>query len=531
MIKKKIFFLAIFILVFSLYINYFSGYVGILPIDSFAFFDTGYLVLQGYHPFKDFWITTGFLVDYFQAFFFKVWGLGWGSYVLHAAFLNCIFALSLFIYFIKNNLNIYISSLYAISASILFYPTIGTPFAYHHSYFFSVLSILLLSLIIKKSSNLLWFFLPVSMLVSFLCMQTPAAYINLLILLFIVTIFLRQKNISNIVYFVLGSLTSLLVFFLYFKFTQVPLQSFIEQYILFPLTIGSDRITNSSNAYLTLDSKFSFKSIFGDFKFIHIIFIVLFYSIFIKFKLRINLKSDKIFEILILISIATFVFIFNQLVTANQIYIFSLIPLLAGFTNIGVNEYLKKKKYFSIFLIAVVLIATIKYHERFNVNRKFIDLENINLNKAVNGNKIDKKFNNLRWITKHHPNNITDEIKNINKTIQILREDKRNKMVISHYQIFSVILEENLNNPNRWYTSDGNSYPLENHKYFIFYKKFINNKIKDKEIDVIYLVDSSGNGGLKISNFKKYLHDICFMDEYIIKNVLSAHTIIKCTSK
>ena len=104
-------------------------------------------------------------------------------------------------------------------------------------------------------------------------------------------------------------------------------------------------------------------------------------------------------------------------------------------------------------------------------------------------------------------------------------------MVISHYQIFSVILEENLNNPNRWYTSGGNSYPLENHKYFIFYKKFINNKIKDKEIDVIYLVDSSGNGELKISNFKKYLHDICFMDEYIIKNVLSSHTIIKCTSK
>ena len=531
MIKKKIVFSAIFISIFSIYINYVSGYVGILPIDSFAFFDTGYLILQGYHPFKDFWITTGFLVDYFQAFFFKVWGVKWGSYVLHAAFLNCIFSLSIFIFFIKNNLNVYLSSLYAISGSILFYPTIGTPFAYHHSYLFSVISVLLLSLIIKKSSNLLWFFLPVSMLVSFLCMQTPAAYINLLILLFIVSIFFRQKNISNIIYFICGSFTSLLLFLIYFKLTHVPLQSFIEQYILFPLTIGSDRITNNSNAFVKLSSKFTLKSIFIDFKLIHIIFIVLLYSIFIKFKLKINLKADKTFEILILISIAIFIFIFNQLVTANQIFIFSLIPLLAGFTNIGINKYLKKNIYFSAFLVAVVLISTIKYHERFNVDRKFIDLENIILSKAINGNKINKKFNNLKWITKHQHNDVAEEIKNINKTIQVLREDKRTKMVISHYQIFSAILEENLNNPNRWYTNDGNSYPLKNHKYFSFYKKFINNKIKNKEIDVIYLVDAAGNGDLKISNFKKYLHDICFIDEYIIKNVLSSHTIIKCTSK
>ena len=368
------------------------------------------------------------------------------------------------------------------------------------------------------------------MVVSFLCMQAPSAYINLLILIFTFFIFLKRKIFSNILYFFTSSLISIFLFYLYFQLTDVQFQSFLEQYILFPLTIGSDRISNAEGAFVSLGSKLNLKSIFLDFKFIHLLLGVILYVIFIKLR---NYKStnDKIFKNLILILIASYIFIFNQLVTANQIYIFSLIPIIAGFGHIGIKEYLSDKKFLDIFIIVIVLISTVKYHERFNINRKFIDLENKNLSLAINANQIDDKFKNLKWITVRNPKNPDNEIKSILKTIEILKQDKRKKMIISHYQFFSIILEEDLNNPNRWYTHDNNSYPLKNNRYFRFYKKFFNNKVINNQIEVIYIMDDTVSGGLKISNFKEYLNDICFIDKNIIKNVLSSHTITKCKIK
>ena len=38
---------------------------------------------------------------------------------------------------------------------------------------------------------------------------------------------------------------------------------------------------------------------------------------------------------------------------------------------------------------------------------------------------------------------------------------------MTDYQFLSFLTEKNLNIPNRWYTHDNNSYPLDNHKYFL----------------------------------------------------------------
>ena len=67
-------FLIPFILaVYAFFINWLSGNVGVMPIDTFGFFDTGYSILKNKLPIRDFWIFTGLVVDYIQAFFFLVW--------------------------------------------------------------------------------------------------------------------------------------------------------------------------------------------------------------------------------------------------------------------------------------------------------------------------------------------------------------------------------------------------------------------------------------------------------------------------
>ena len=66
--NKNFYILLIIILSFS--VNYYSGFRGVFPIDSFLIFDSGYKVLNNYYPFKDYWSITGPFLDYIQYIFF-----------------------------------------------------------------------------------------------------------------------------------------------------------------------------------------------------------------------------------------------------------------------------------------------------------------------------------------------------------------------------------------------------------------------------------------------------------------------------
>ena len=92
--KSKNLAYIIFLGLFSIIINQFYGYKGILPIDSFLVFNSGFDLMNGFYPFKDYWTIKEPFIDFIQAFFFKVFGVSWFSYVLHASVFNCIITLS-----------------------------------------------------------------------------------------------------------------------------------------------------------------------------------------------------------------------------------------------------------------------------------------------------------------------------------------------------------------------------------------------------------------------------------------------------
>ena len=93
--NKKNFFIT-FLFIFSLLINQYYGNRGIFPVDSFSHFDTGFRILLGEHPFRDYWVISGPLVDYFQAIFFYFFGVNWQSYILHASLINAVLTLATF---------------------------------------------------------------------------------------------------------------------------------------------------------------------------------------------------------------------------------------------------------------------------------------------------------------------------------------------------------------------------------------------------------------------------------------------------
>ena len=177
--KKKIYF--ILLLVFSIAFNQYYGHVGVFPLDSFIIFNSGYDFLNGYYPFKDYWTITGPLLDLLQAIFFKIFGVSWFSYVLHASIFNSIIVLSTFYTLEKFELNLDSCFLYSLLVASLTYPIVGTPFMDHHSAILSMVGLFIFVLALKTKLNFFWFIMPLILGLAFLSKQTPSIYFIIII--------------------------------------------------------------------------------------------------------------------------------------------------------------------------------------------------------------------------------------------------------------------------------------------------------------------------------------------------------------
>ena len=513
--SKKIKFIQYLLLtVFSFYINYYFANKGLYPIDTFTFFDTGYLVTQGYHPIKDFWAISGLVADYLQGLLFLLLGYNWNAYIFHASLLNA--TLSIFFLFFLNNFskNIYVNFILSISVATLCYPVAGTPFPYQHSYVLSLISILIFYLAIIKNEKKYWVSLPVIMLFSFFSMQMPAGAVNLLILFFIFVFFLKFKD-YKIRFFTIGISISLFLLIFYFIFLEIDLKDFIIQQFLFPLSIGENRISGDIYAFdsATLFKKLTLRGTIGHFKFIHIFLLANLISIVIYIKKNFGIFSDRKVLIHLFIFFTGIIFIFHQLITANQTFIFSLIPVFCGFLILQLKEFFSiYNKKINLFFILLILFTTVKYNEVYNVKRKFMDLQNIDLNNAINASKISEKFNNLKWITPfHYSDNPEKEIDLLKNSISIVSNYKSDNIaLITHYQFFSLITEKKLNILNRWYYPGNNTFPasIEN-KYFEYYNERVKKFIKNKEIKKILVVETYPKE-FSFINFKILIGSNCF---------------------
>ena len=151
--KEKLFIevsVLLSILIYAFLINWQSGNIGVLPIDSFGFLDTGYSIVNGHLPIRDFWIFTGLLVDYMGAAFFYIFGNNWNSYIAHSSFMNIIATMGFYLFLKEYDLKYFYIVFYSLCFATLCYPVSGTPFAYIHAYIFSLLATFNLLIAIKK---------------------------------------------------------------------------------------------------------------------------------------------------------------------------------------------------------------------------------------------------------------------------------------------------------------------------------------------------------------------------------------------
>ena len=520
LIHKNKNFLFIFILgCLSIAINFYYGYRGIFPTDSFLIFDSGYYVLNGFYPFKDYWTVTGPLLDYIQAFLFYIFGINWFSYVLHAALINLILAVFSYVVFIQLNLNKVKSLIYSFGISLLAYPIIGTPFMDHHSTIFSILAIYFFIIGIEKEKSFFWFFIPIFLACSFLSKQIPAGYISIFIFLILFFFLYTNFDIKKIYFLLLGKIFSLFFLSLVFIIYEIPINDFITQYFLYSLSVGSERVENLN---------FNFKEYISHFKYIYICLIPLL-AILTKIiiKNKKNFLEKKDFLVILAIFGMTLIFVYTQIITKNQILIFFMIPLITAFSHIYYFKYFKNK-IFIYFVIIICLFSVTKYHFRYNEQKKFMELENVNFQSAVNAGKINEIFNGLNWITAYFPKNPEQEVKNLVEISSYINLSSKNKIIITDYQFFSAISEDKANTfikLNKWY--DAVSTPQKENKYFLYYKNFFATKVNKNNITEIYGIGTDS----KFKYFKDFINNENCVVEQTINEMLIVYDITHCSFK
>ena len=500
--KENLF--VIFLFFFSLLINQYYGNRGIFPVDSFSHFDTGYRILLDEHPFKDYWVVSGPFVDYLQALFFYLFGVNWQIYVLHASIINAIATILTFVVLRSFNLSIFYSFIYSIFFAVLAYPSSGTPFVDHHSTFFSLIGIYFLILAIKNENPYYWMLLPIPFIFSFLSKQVPAAYIIISVVLILIFYSIVQKKFKWIFYSIASFIFVVFFLLIFGKFQGISLYSFLEQYILYPQSIGNKRFSNLN---------LNFNNLVAHFKFIYIAFLPFIFINLKEFVLDRQYFKNKNFYYFLVLILLTFSLIFHQLLTRNQTFIFFLIPILTAFSHIKINS---KKKILSVILALFCLFVTTKYHLRFNEDRKFHELVNTDFNLAIEANKIDEKLLGLKWITPEFEKNPAEEINLINEMKYYFKNDNRNKMIMTNYSFFSAILEKKSFSTTRWHIFDGTDYPQIESKYFESYKNLLINSLKHNNIEVIYTIHP-----VKNSNIYDYVDEKCFQENKITKILVS----------
>ena len=512
----KHFLLVLIIFLFSTSVNFYYGLIGVFPLDSFLSFDAGYKFINGELPFRDFWTPFGFTLDLFQGLIFKLFGVTWYNYLLHSSLLNFFLALGTFHVLNKFNVKLSYSLFFSVILSVISYPVPATPFLDHSSVIFSLFMMYCFILHLKTDKNFYLTLAPIFFSLAFLSKQTPSAYI--LVSLSLVGFFYLIFNFSimKILSLFLGIIIVFILFFLYFFINDIPLISFWYQYILFPLTIGDIRL--NSDFLFPLE----FNRIVTRFKIIHLSLIPILISVFFDFRKKFKFFVKKDFFIKISIILFSYSLIFHQLMTLNQKYIFMIIPVNLAFAHIFSKDF--RLKYVNQFLLFLGIATIIYYKISYLDNRKFMELENVNLNNSEDAKILHPKFQSLKWITREYKNSPSSEIKKLKDVFAILKSENRNVLILTHYQFFSALLnKKNFYTFSKTYTYDSISLPKKNEKYFLDYKQFVFSKIKKNKINIIYIIGTDINSLIINDLFGKDCLEILKNNE-----ILKQYDISKC---
>ena len=452
----------------------------------------------------------GITLDYLQSVFFFIFGNNWLSYVAHASLFNSLISIATYIFFNHLGVKKLYSFVLAISFAVLAYPISGTPFIDQHAIFFCLLAFYFFSFGIKAKLKYL-FFIPFLFGLAFFSKQVPTIYFAFVLGLLLLVYTIVNKDYYILKYPLLGTTTFFFLLYFFLELQNISIKSFLTQIFYYPMSIGGDRY-----AALNID----IKKILSNYKFILLPILISFFLI--KNQYSKVFKNLRIFNFSIVI-LFNLISIFHQLMTKNQNFIFFLIPINLAFLILFIEDKFETNKYKNklIFLVIIFCIfTTFKYHHRFNIERKFIDLQDVQLTNSIQAKKIHSSLYPLKWKTRNFKNPL-DEIKIVSNVIKKLENEKNEIILMTNYNFISTLTNKKIYALSKTY--DSISFPNKSNTYYSQFKKFFDNKIKLKKITHIYLFftnEDELNYGLERYILEYYNSDCLKIDNlenYLIK--------------
>ena len=196
-------------------------------------------------------------LDYIQAFFFKLFGVKWFSYILHSSIFNVLITSATFNFLLLINLKKIYAFLLASSFSILAYPVSGTPFIDHHAIFFCLFSFYLFFFGIKYDGKYI-FLIPIFFGLAFFSKPVPSIYLLLVFVLIFTYYLISKKNLKLLKNLIYGLVSFIIFLLIFFSIQQIDINLFLTQLIYYPASIGQDRILMLDINFLKIISNFKF---------------------------------------------------------------------------------------------------------------------------------------------------------------------------------------------------------------------------------------------------------------------------------
>ncbi len=503
----------------SVSINFYSANNGVLPIDTFLHYDSSSNILRGNIPIRDYWIVHGFTLDYMQALFFKIFGVNWFGYIMHSSIFNVIITIATFKFFLLFNIKSFYAFLLAVSFSILAYPVSGTPFIDQHAIFFCLLSYYLFFFGVKKDPRY-FYFIPLFFILAFFSKPVPTAYLTIMFGIILTYYFYAHKDSDVFKKLILGSFFSILVLISFILIQNINLNMFLTQLVYYPASIGQDRL-------LTLD--INLKKIISNYKFIILPLLTFIILFLIQKRNKREKEKELLFLFLVFLSF-NIISIYHQLLTKNQNFIFFLIPINLSFLILILENFKwdkSKIKLGILVLFVFCLFTTAKYYQRFIVEKKFHDLQNVNLNNFVPAQKIHESLKYLKWKTLRYDQPI-EEINLIREVLKELTKEKEAILLMSNYNFISSTTQKRIVMLSRTY--DDISFPSKKSQYYMTFKNFFLEKVDTNDISKIYLVFPENEIE---DNANRYIYEYFNKECFSVKkvnNILTKFNFNNCKS-
>ena len=509
-----------FLILYSFIVNYYFGFLGFNFIDSFQHISGGIKNINGEIPFKDYWMSDGGpLMDVMQGILFNIYEISWRSLVVHGSIMNVLFALCVYWFCNIIKIDLFSQKILSLIAATIMYPASGTPLIDFHSFIICFAGLCFFLHFLKKNINII-IFTPLIFLISFFFKQLPAGYIAIIIL--IISTYYLKKNKKIFYLQFLGTLISILILLLIINIFKISFNNIFEQYFLMPIQHMVDRsndLNYNTNIFVTSQK----------IKYVLLLIIPSTYSLIYYLKYSKKDEDETINYILLFsfffIGIAHESYTLNQattlgilpiisaliikihnknsLIIRNTFYILNLIIfirlikldfnyLYLALISLSLIFYFKKNLIFQqikILILIFSIFTTIFYFEKIILSRKWQDIYETDWQKkASDGLILDEKLKGLKWKSNNPDTN--KEIFIIKDTLNYLRQtdDEGRYIIITHYQIFNMILNKSNFSPVKYWWKEG-SYPVKNKKIKKQFDDLFKEKINRNEIKRIVILN------------------------------------------